>query len=338
MAEKELTKIRVQSLCDTYNNWTTANPVLKKGEIAVVEVPAETGAATTEPTYLLKIGDGVKHFNALGWASGLAADVYPWAKTATKPTYNMSELINDVGASNSIVSFDSDGNLQASSINVLSENESYFYSTNNAGFCISSSNPNTTSPAVLQLTPGSDDDPTAGILIGAENNNPITPNGIGIIFDESAPESEASTIYIGFNGNNSDNHIPYVKWNNANKTFTYAVGDALDTDIDTIIPFEGGNNSLTPKHYVDAQKVNSYTIIIPSTGWKLGSKGYEYTYSNTSFRASISPIITCTSNINEYQYITEAEATTGVGITFRIVSKTLEKPLSSITLQIIELG
>lgn len=92
------------------------------------------------------------------------------------------------------------------------------------------------------------------------------------------------------------------------------------------------------KEYVDAQKVNSYTITIPSTGWKLGSKGYEYTYSNTSFRASISPIITCTSNINEYQHITEAEATTGVGITFRIVSEISKRPLSSITLQIIELG
>ena len=52
MAEKELTKIRVQSLCETYNNWTTANPILKKGEIAGVEVPTETGAATTESTYL----------------------------------------------------------------------------------------------------------------------------------------------------------------------------------------------------------------------------------------------------------------------------------------------
>lgn len=90
MAEKELTKIRVQSLCDTYNNWTTANPILKKGEIAIVEVPAETGAATTEPTYLLKIGDGVKHFNALGWASGLAADVYPWAKAANAPVSSVN--------------------------------------------------------------------------------------------------------------------------------------------------------------------------------------------------------------------------------------------------------
>ena len=97
MAEKELTKIRVQSLCDTYNNWTTANPILKKGEIAVVEVPTETEDATTESTYLLKIGDGIKHFNALGWASGLAADVYPWAKAATKPSYSTSELTNDSG-------------------------------------------------------------------------------------------------------------------------------------------------------------------------------------------------------------------------------------------------
>lgn len=91
MGEKELTKIRVQSLCDTFDNWTTANPVLKKGEIAIVEVPAETGAATTEPTYLLKIGDGIKKFNALGWASALAADVYPWAKASSAPVTSVND-------------------------------------------------------------------------------------------------------------------------------------------------------------------------------------------------------------------------------------------------------
>ena len=83
---------RIKLKFDTYNNWHTNNPVLLKGEMAIVEVPASTGQVPNEPAYLLKVGDGVKNFDDLTWISGTAADVYAWAKAATKPTYQASEI------------------------------------------------------------------------------------------------------------------------------------------------------------------------------------------------------------------------------------------------------
>ena len=83
---------RISLKYDSYNNWHTNNPVLLKGEMAVVEVPMETGVAQNEPTYLLKVGDGTNKFDDLKWVSGTAADVYSWAKAAQKPTYQASEI------------------------------------------------------------------------------------------------------------------------------------------------------------------------------------------------------------------------------------------------------
>ena len=83
---------RIQLKYDTYENWDTNNPTLLKGEMAVVEVPVETGVAQNEPTYLLKIGDGESDFKTLKWVSGTAADVYAWAKAASKPTYAATEI------------------------------------------------------------------------------------------------------------------------------------------------------------------------------------------------------------------------------------------------------
>ena len=83
---------RISLKYDTYANWHTNNPVLLKGELAIVEVPASTGVAQNEPTYLLKVGNGTDHFDDLKWISGHAADVYAWAKAATKPTYQASEI------------------------------------------------------------------------------------------------------------------------------------------------------------------------------------------------------------------------------------------------------
>ena len=83
---------RIKLKFDTYNNWHTNNPVLLKGEMAIVEVLASTGQVPNEPAYLLKVGDGDKNFDDLTWISGTAADVYTWAKAATKPTYQASEI------------------------------------------------------------------------------------------------------------------------------------------------------------------------------------------------------------------------------------------------------
>lgn len=91
MAEK-LFNARLQLKYDTYENWTTNDPVLKTGEIAIVVVPAEAGAVVQEPAVLLKAGDGTSNFNALSFLSGKAADVYNWAKAAAKPSYTADEI------------------------------------------------------------------------------------------------------------------------------------------------------------------------------------------------------------------------------------------------------
>lgn len=83
---------RISLKYDTYSNWTSQDPVLLAGEIAVVVVPAESGAVTQEPAILFKVGDGTSQFSTLQFSSGLAADVYDWAKASSKPTYGASEI------------------------------------------------------------------------------------------------------------------------------------------------------------------------------------------------------------------------------------------------------
>lgn len=83
---------RIQLKCDIYENWQANDIVLKNGEIGFCVIPADTGAAQTEPTVMAKIGDGAKKYSELDWMSAKAADVYAWAKAATKPTYQASEI------------------------------------------------------------------------------------------------------------------------------------------------------------------------------------------------------------------------------------------------------
>ena len=91
MATKDL-KARLKLKYDLYANWIANDPVLLAGEAAIAVVPADTGAVVQEPCVLIKIGDGTKKFSQLPFVSGLAADVYTWAKAATKPTYTAEEI------------------------------------------------------------------------------------------------------------------------------------------------------------------------------------------------------------------------------------------------------
>lgn len=77
---------------DTYAQWVEKDPVLLKGEIAVVVIPADTGAVQGEPVTLFKVGDGTKKFSQLDFIGAKAADVYSWAKAANKPEYQASEI------------------------------------------------------------------------------------------------------------------------------------------------------------------------------------------------------------------------------------------------------
>ena len=86
---------RIKLKYDTLANWSTANPVLLAGEVAVVAIPTEsesTVGQVTKPAIVFKVGDGTTKFNTLPYASGLAADVYSWAKAATKPSYTAGEV------------------------------------------------------------------------------------------------------------------------------------------------------------------------------------------------------------------------------------------------------
>lgn len=192
MAEKTL-NTRFQLPYDTYTNWSTKNPKLKKGEMVQVEVPAPKDAIIQAPSVLIKVGDGIHNFNDLAWTSGLAADIYDWAKAATKPSYNTSELTNDSG------------------------------------------------------------------------------------FVSSAETVEANLV-----------------------------------------------NNLTI----------SYSATLTPANWTANGSNFVYNYSNTSLRAFVCPIITCTSNTNEYGYINDAEATSGSGIIFTAT----KKPTANIELIIIDMG
>lgn len=87
---------RIKLKYDTLANWTAKETkVLLNGEIGLCYVPAvTTGTTTTAPTILFKVGDGKTIWSELPWGSGLAADVYDWAKAATKPSYDYSEIKN----------------------------------------------------------------------------------------------------------------------------------------------------------------------------------------------------------------------------------------------------
>lgn len=94
MAEKTM-NTRILLKYDTYANWTTNNPVLKAGEVAIATIATgntQEVNSITAPQVLLKVGDGTTAYNSLKFVSGLAADVYSWAKAATKPSYTADEI------------------------------------------------------------------------------------------------------------------------------------------------------------------------------------------------------------------------------------------------------
>lgn len=87
---------RIKLKYDTLANWTTNKAkVLLEGEVGLCYVPAVTdGTTTTAPTVLFKVGDGTTTWEKLPWGSGLAADVYDWAKDPEKPSYDYKEIKN----------------------------------------------------------------------------------------------------------------------------------------------------------------------------------------------------------------------------------------------------
>ena len=76
------------------DNCKSHSPIIS-GEVAVVAIPTSetnTVGQVTKPAIVFKVGDGETAFNDLPYTSALAADVYSWAKAATKPTYTATEV------------------------------------------------------------------------------------------------------------------------------------------------------------------------------------------------------------------------------------------------------
>lgn len=93
---------RIKLKYDSYENWTENNPILLAGELAAVYVaakPTKEVNSISAPQILFKVGDGQVSstgeitgtaFNLLPWASGLAADVYEWAKATLPPVASIT--------------------------------------------------------------------------------------------------------------------------------------------------------------------------------------------------------------------------------------------------------
>lgn len=85
-------KAKFQLRRDSYSDWISENPILSDGEPGIVTVTQGQVSGIPKAATLIKIGNGSANFNSLDFMSAKAADVYDWAKAATKPTYSASEI------------------------------------------------------------------------------------------------------------------------------------------------------------------------------------------------------------------------------------------------------
>lgn len=93
MAEKNL-NTRIALKYAPISDWNSSSLVLKAGELAIATVPTgdQSGASQHLPAVVMKVGDGTHTFSELPYSQAVAADVYGWAKAATKPSYSASEI------------------------------------------------------------------------------------------------------------------------------------------------------------------------------------------------------------------------------------------------------
>lgn len=93
MAEKNL-NTRIALKYAPISDWNSSSLVLKAGELAIATVPTgdQSGASQHLPAVVMKVGDGTHTFSELPFSQAVAADVYGWAKAATKPSYSASEI------------------------------------------------------------------------------------------------------------------------------------------------------------------------------------------------------------------------------------------------------
>ena len=115
---------------------------------------------------------------------------------------------------------------------------------------------------------------------------------------------------------------------------TYQVNDGAAVHFDAAQSLTAGQKEQVRQNIDAAAATKTYNITITPSNWTANGGTFIYNYSNSAIRATTSPIISCTNNSAEYNYITSAEATAGSGIKFT-ASK---KPTGNIVLSIVDVG
>lgn len=119
-------KTRIKLCYDTIENWTANNTILLSGEVGIAYVSVDSDVQVmqvSKPALLFKVGDGTTAFNDLPYISAVAADVYAWAKSATKPTYTSSEVGADAaGTASQLVNEHNTSNTAHTDIRTLISN------------------------------------------------------------------------------------------------------------------------------------------------------------------------------------------------------------------------
>ena len=82
---------RIKNKIDTLENWQSNNPILLKGKFAITITTISMNNAPIK-AFLVKVGDGEKHYNDLPFMQAISSDVYDWAKQPTKPIYTADEI------------------------------------------------------------------------------------------------------------------------------------------------------------------------------------------------------------------------------------------------------
>ena len=82
---------RIKNKIDTLENWQSNNPILLKGEFAITITTISMNDAPAK-AFLVKVGDGEKHYNDLPFVQAISSDIYEWAKQPTKPSYSAEEI------------------------------------------------------------------------------------------------------------------------------------------------------------------------------------------------------------------------------------------------------
>ena len=92
---EKILQTRIQNKIDTHENWLLVADTFtpKNGEICIdVITTTVNGAVVSPPQTLIKVGDGTHAWGELNYMGAIAADIYAWAKAATKPVYQATEI------------------------------------------------------------------------------------------------------------------------------------------------------------------------------------------------------------------------------------------------------